>query len=131
MYRWRCRMATAEERMQVLQMIQSGQISAEEGARLLEALKEDHPQEEPRPGSGGKGPRQFRIRVTDLETGRQKVDLRMPWSLVNVGINMGARFAREEIQVEEFVEAVQAGAAGKIMDVVDEEDGERVEIFVE
>jgi hypothetical protein len=73
----------------------------------------------------------FRVRVTDLETGRQKVDVRMPWSLVNVGLNMGARFAREEIKVAEFAEAIQAGAEGKIMDVVDEEDGERVEIFVE
>jgi hypothetical protein len=124
-------MATAEERIRVLEMIQSGQVTAEEGARLLEALKEDRPKGNDRAGSRRKGPRQFRIRVTDLETGRQKVDMRMPWSLVNVGINMGARFAREEIKVEDFVEAIQAGADGKIMDVVDEEDAERVEIFVE
>ncbi len=125
-------MATAEERMQVLKMIQGGQITAEEGARLLEALKEeDQPKEETRSEGRGKGPRQFRIRVTDLETGRQKVDMRMPWSLVNVGVNMGARFAREEIEVGDFVEAIQAGANGKIIDVVDEEDNERVEIFVE
>jgi hypothetical protein len=125
-------MATTEERLQVLKMIQSGQISADEGARLLEALKEeDRPKEEPWPGSRAQKPSQFRIRVTDLETGRQKVDMRMPWSLINVGINMGARFAREEVKMEDFVEAIRAGAEGKIMDVVDEEDGERVEIFVE
>jgi len=125
-------MATAEERIQVLKMIQSGQITADEGARLLEALKkEGRPKEEPRPGSRGKMPSYLRVRVTDLETGRQKIDMRMPWSLVNVGINMGARFAREEIKVDDFVEAIQAGAEGKIVDVVDEEDSERVEIFVE
>ena len=125
-------MTRAEERLQVLKMIQSGQITTEEGARLLDALEEkDRPKGESRPGGQGKEPRQFRIRVTDLETGRQKVDMRIPWSLVNVGINMGARFAREEIKVEEFTEAIRAGAAGKIMDVVDEEDGERIEIFVE
>ena len=124
-------MATTEER-RVLKMIQSGQITAEEGARLLEALKgEGRPKGESLSGSRGKRPRQFRIRVTDLETGRQKIDMRLPLSLVNVGVNMGARFAREEIRVEDFVEAIQAGAEGKIMDVVDEEDGERVEIFVE
>ena len=125
-------MVTAEERIQVLKMIQSGQVTVEEGARLLEALGEKPaaaPQEEPQPVSRGKGPRQFHIRVTDLETGRQKVDMRIPWSLVNVGINMGARFAREEIKVEDFVEAIQAGAEGQIVDVVDE--SERVEIFVE
>ncbi|MFQ6100380.1 MAG: hypothetical protein ACE5OS_04000 [Anaerolineae bacterium] len=124
-------MATAEERLEVLRMIQSGQITAEEGARLLEALKEKERLGEPVPGSRRKGPEQLRIRVTDLETGRQKIDVRMPWSLVNVGISMGARFAREEVRVEDFVEAVQAGVEGKIMDVVDEEDNERVEIFVE
>ena len=125
-------MATAEERIQVLKMVQSGQITVDEGARLLEALREDDRSKEgTQPESRGKGPRQFRIRVTDLETGRQKVDMRMPWSLVNVGIDMGARFAREEIWMEDFITAIQAGAEGKIMDVVDEEDGERVEIFVE
>jgi len=124
-------MTTAEERIQVLKMIQSGQITAEEGGRLLEALKEGHLKEEGQPESQGKIPRQFRIRVTDLETGRQKVDVRIPWSLINVGISMGARFAREEINVEDFVEAIQAGTAGNIMDVVDEEGSERVEIFVE
>jgi hypothetical protein len=125
-------MATAEERLQILDMVRSGQITADEGARLLEALKEqDRLPEEPRSGSRAKEPNQFRIRVTDLETGRQKVDMRMPWSLVNVGINMGARFARDEVKVEDFIEAVQAGAEGKIMDLVDEEDGERIEVFVE
>ena len=123
-------MATAEERIHILKMIQNGQINAEEGARLLEALK-DHPQEEHRSEGRRQGPQLFRIRVTDLETGRQKVDVRMPWSLVNVGLNMGARFARAEIKMEDFVETLQTGAAGKIMDVVDEEDNERVEIFVE
>jgi hypothetical protein len=122
-------MAIMEERLQILKMIQSGQITAEEGVRLLEALKV-HPSE-PRPSGRGKGPSQLRVRVTDLQSGRQKIDMALPWRLVNVGLNMGARFARDEIQVEELVEAVQAGAQGKIVDVVDAEDGERIEIFVE
>ena len=125
-------MATTEERLQVLKMIQSGQVTAEEGARLLDTLREEgRPKEEGWPENRGKRPRQFRIRVTDLETGRQKIDMRMPWSLVNVGVSMGARFARKEIKAEDFVGAVQAGAEGKIIDVVDEEESERVEIFVE
>lgn len=125
-------MATAEERVHILKMIQNGQINADEGARLLEALREKNsPQEKRLSESRRKEPQQFRIRVTDLKTGRQKVDMRMPWSLVNVGINMGARFARAEIKIDDFIETIQAGAAGKIIDVVDEEDSERVEIFVE
>ena len=125
-------MGTAEERNHILKMVESGRITAEEGAQLLEALREDaRPQEEAQAGRQGLEPNQLRIQVTDLKTGRQKINMCLPWGLVNVGLNMGARFARDEIQVQDFVEAVQAGATGKIVDVVDEESRERVEIFVE
>lgn len=133
-------MATAEERMQILKMIQSGQITAKEGARLLEALQAAG--KSPAPGQatssphqrdpvGQATPRQVRVRVTDLKTGQKKVDIRMPWSLANVGLDMGARFAREEIDVGDCLEATRSGTSGKIVDVIDEENGERVEIFVE
>jgi hypothetical protein len=126
-------MGGTEERIRVLEMVRNGQIAAEEGARLLEALRaESNPKPEKKiPDNQEKGATQLHIRVTDLKTGRQKIDMRMPWSLVNVGVNMGARFARKEIETRDFIEAIQGGAKGKIMDVVDEEDSERVEIFVE
>ena len=101
-------MTTAEERVQVLKMIQGGQITVEEGAQLLEALREDRPKDQGQSEVREKMPRQLRIQVTDLETGRQKVDVRMPWRLVDVGISMGARFAREEIDLGDFFEAVQS-----------------------
>jgi hypothetical protein len=125
-------MATAEERMEILKMVQTGQITAEEGAKLLEALQE---KEEPRPDLGPvsrtKRPRRLRVRVSDLETGRNKVNIDLPWNLINIGMHMGARFAPEEIDLEEMMRALQAGTEGKIVDVEDTEDGERVEIFVE
>jgi hypothetical protein len=46
-------------------------------------------------------------------------------------MHMGARFAPEEINLEEVMQIIQAGTEGKIVDVEDEEDRERVEIFVE
>jgi hypothetical protein len=48
-------------------------------------------------------------------------------------MKMGARFApdMEGVDFEELTEAVRSGASGKVMDVIDEEEGERVEIFVE
>lgn len=121
-----------DERMQILKMIESGQITAEEGTQLLEALKgEGRRQEERWSGSRGTEPRWLRVRVTDLETGQRKVNINLPWSLVSVGAKMGARFAPAEIDLEEVMEAIHAGAAGKIVDVEDVEDNERVEIFVE
>jgi hypothetical protein len=71
--------------------------------------------------------------VTDLNSGRNKVNINIPMSLVNVGLKMGARFAPdiEGIDFDEVMEAVRSGSQGKIVDVVDEEDGERVEIYIE
>ena len=127
-------MPAAEERLRVLKMIQNGQITASEGARLLENIREherDQVEDERQPASQEQHRRLFHIRVTDLKTGQQKIDMRIPWGLVNVGVNMGARFARKEIKMEEFITAVRAGAIGKIMELVDEDDGELIEIFVE
>jgi hypothetical protein len=122
-------MTKEEERLRILKLIQSGQVTAEEGAQMLAALS-DEPTA-PEPSTRTRQPRQLRIRVTDLNTGRQTVNINLPWNLVNVGMKMGARFARDEVKLEDFTEAIQAGAEGKIMDVIDESSNERVEIFVE
>lgn len=128
-------MATVEERLKVLKMIEENKITAEEGAKLLAALSESR---KPAGGgpvgvSSGSEARWFRVRVTDLASGKTKVNVNIPMGLVNVGIKMGARFAPglETEQMEALAEALRTGATGKIVDVTDEEDGERVEIFVE
>jgi hypothetical protein len=127
-------MATTEERLQILKMIEEGKISAAEGAELLRALdtKGDRPQS-PEPMKGASAPRWFRVRVTDVQSGRNKVNINIPMGLVNVGIKMGARFAPEieGEKLEGILDAVRSGQLGKVMDITDEEDGERVEIFVE
>jgi len=124
-------MTTVEERMQILKMIEEGKISAEEGAKLLQALSAKSDKRKTAPIDGE--PRWLRVRVTDLDTGRNKVNVNIPMGLVNVGLKMGARFAPnvEGLNYEEIKEAIKSGAQGKIIDVVDEDDGERVEIFIE
>ncbi len=125
-------MASVEERMQILKMIEEGKITAAEGTELLRAL-DNKKSNSFEPLKGASNPRWFRVRVTEQGTGRQKVNVNIPMGLVNVGIKMGARFAPdlEGIEVEELIEAIKSGQQGKIMDVTDEEGGERVEIFVE
>jgi hypothetical protein len=46
---------------------------------------------------------------------------------------MGARFVpdMEEGKLQEMIATIRSGQQGKVMDVTDEESGERVEIFVE
>lgn len=123
-------MSTAEERMQILKMIEARQISAEEGAKLLAALDKVDRSGDAAPRAT---PRWFRVRVTDLRTGKSKVNVNIPMGLVNVGIKMGARFAPEVegLDVEQITRAIREGVQGKIIDVEDEEDAERVEIFIE
>jgi len=126
-------MASAEERMQILRMIEEGKITAGEGAELLRVLDKSGRAQKNEPLKGSSAPRWFRVRVTDTATGRNKVNVNIPMGLVNVGIKMGAKFAPEleGAQYEEIMEAIRSGQQGKIMDIVDDEDGEHVEIFVE
>lgn len=126
-------MATSEERMQILKMIEEGKISASDGAELLRALDSHQETKAAQPLKGASEPRWFRVRVTDMATGRNKVNVNIPMGLVNVGMKMGARFAPdiEDLDFEELAEMIRSGAHGKVIDVVDNEEGERVEIFVE
>jgi hypothetical protein len=123
-------MTSAAERMQILKMIQEGKVSPEEGARLLSALgtKPSHPA-----APSGADARWFRVRVTDTESGKNKVNINIPMGLVNVGMRMGARFVPEnsDINLEELFEQIRSGAHGKIIEVIDDESGEHVEIFIE
>ena len=143
-------MATAEERMKILKMIQEGKISPDQGVQLLQALDEgtqkaktrQAPTPPPLPNSANlvsgqpanrAGGRWFRVLVTDTKTGRTRVNVRLPVGLVSAGVKMGARFAPqvEGLDAEQLMHFLNSGETGKIVDVYDEEDGEHVEVFIE
>ncbi len=128
-------MATAEERMKILKMIDEGKISAEEGARLLSTLSESRrsPVSSGVSRSGYGGARWLRVRVTDVATGRAKATVQLPLNLLDAGMKIGAHFAAEinGVDMNSVMEALRSGMTGKIIDVIDEEDGEHVEIFIE
>jgi hypothetical protein len=124
-------MATNDERMKILKMIDEGKITAEEGAKLLGTLNESRkaprkPALRSQPG----GARWLRVRVTDMMTGKAKATVSLPLGLIDAGLNIASKYA-PDVAFDELVEAINAGAEGKIIDVYDEEDGEHVEIFIE
>lgn len=125
-------MPSSEEHMQVLKMIEEGKISASEGADLIRALDKEE-QKPSQPLKGASRPRWFRVRITDVNSGNVKVNVNIPVGLVNVGMKMGARFTPEldGLTYDELSDFIRSGASGKVIDVVDSEEGERVEIFVE
>lgn len=126
-------MATSEERIKILRMVEEGKITAEEGSKLLAALSESRKSvRKPslRSSLSSSGARWLRIRVTDMVSGKSKATVNLPLGLVDAGLNIASQYA-PGIAFDELVTAINAGAEGKIIDVMDEEDGEHVEIFIE
>ena len=87
-------MATSEERLKILKMIQEGKITAEEGMQLFKALEEPAKKqpEEVKTSPGVKGGRFFRVKVTDTDTGKSRVNVRLPVGVVSAGVKMGRGF---------------------------------------
>jgi hypothetical protein len=141
-------MATPEERTKILMMIQEKKISAEQGIQLLQVLDESGGQGQPTrpsiptaqggsPETGaiptGRAGRWFRVMVTDINTGKTRVNVRLPVGLVSAGIKMGARFAPqvEGLDSEQIMAFLDSGETGRIVDVYEEGAGEHVEVFIE
>jgi hypothetical protein len=124
-----------EEKMMILKMLQEGKISADEAARLLESLESGSKKEEikqadePRKGEG----KFFRVSITDTTTGKSRANIRMPLSVMGIGLKFGAHFSPQidGVESEQLMEAIRNGQVGKVIDVYDDEDGEHVEIFIE
>ncbi len=136
-------MATMEERIKVLTMVQEGKITPEQAAQLLEAIGTEPnkrqgagggPQHAPEePFIPGRKPKFLRVRVTDTDSGRPRVNVRLPISMVSVGIKMGSKFAPqiEGIDPQQLMSFIESGEIGQIVNVFDEDDGEHVEVFLE
>ena len=124
-------MATTDERMRILRMIQEGKINADEGARLLAALRESRKEARPPTLAGRSGKGWLRVRVTDMVTGKTKVTVNLPLGLVDAGMNIASQYA-PDINFAEIAEAIRGGQMeGKIVDVIDEEDGEHIEVYID
>jgi len=125
-------MATNEERMMILRMVEESKISAEEGTRLLKALGADEPtstQSRSSQAAPTGSTRYMRVRVTDLVTDKQKVSVNIPLTLVSFGL----RFVPDSAGIDKsaLLAAIESGMVGRIIDVQDDEHGQHVEIFLE
>ena len=118
------------DRADILNRLATGQISADEAAQLL---RPSGPHSGTGKGTANLNRHWLHIRVTDLETGKQKVNVNLPLSWVEAGMRIGAQY-RPEIagfDFDDLVAQIHAGTEGKLVEVEDLEDNERVEIFVD
>ncbi len=84
-------MVTSEERMRILKMIQEGKITAEEGAKLLAALRESRKEPRTMVSASRSGKGMLRVRVTDMSTGKAKVSVNLPLGLVDAGMSIASQ----------------------------------------
>lgn len=133
-------MASNEEKMQVLKMVEEGKISAEDAADLLQAIEigekksassqENH---SAGPSFSVHEPHWIRVRVSDIVSGKSNVNIRLPLGMVRAGMKMGMKFSPEmkSLDMEEVMDLIRSGQLGKIVDVYDDNDNEHVEVFLE
>lgn len=79
-------MVVVEERRSILDLVATGKVSADEGARLLAALEDGPTPEVPR----GRTPKYLRVVVEQDEDGEGplKVNIRVPLQLLRAGVKL-------------------------------------------
>ncbi len=123
-------MTQIDERNRILRMVEAGEVNAQEAAQLLDALAT----ERERPVDRGRS-RTLRIRVTGLNPKQQKMQIAatIPVSLIRISLRLGSRLIPQlsNTALEDLVRAIENGAAGRLLDLQDLEEGQRIEIFAE
>ena len=132
-------------RSDILAQLANGQISADQAAEQLRgpaapasptaaASSTAAPTPPPTPEqTAALANRWLRIRVSDIESGRQRVAVNLPLTWVSIGLRIGARFSPEVAGLDpnELMAMLQSGVSGPVVDVENIEDGEHVQIFIE
>ena len=124
-----------DEKMKILSMLENGNISADEAAKLLDAIGAVDESARDVAVEKSKPNRWLRIRIA--EDGREKVKVNVPLKIVELLTKMQgvlpadarAQLDEHEIDLEQIVKLIREGAEGEIVSVEDGED--TVKIFVE
>lgn len=132
-----------DEKLRILKMVETGTITASQAAELLSSLPEEPTTEEPtiKEGSAPQA-KWMKILVTNRDTGKNKVNLRIPlklfpWKLMEKGlfINISDKVDQDgtayQFDKELVMQMINNGEPGVIIDVDDEDDDEKVLITLE
>jgi hypothetical protein len=121
---------STDERNRILNMIESGQITAAQAAQLLDTLEPQHEQ----PGRQMEN-RTVRIWMTDMSTNHRKMNMTatMPLYLVSMSLRLLARLVSQlnDSTIQNVIRAIERDTTGRLLDLQDLEEGKRLEIFVE
>jgi hypothetical protein len=123
-----------EERLQVLRLVERGQVTPEQAAELLRALGPSFAA--PTITFGGRGsagaPQWLRVRVTD-RNGRSTADVQLPLSVVRVALSVGSRWLPQLRMLDPtwVIETLRERAGRPVFTFKDSSDGDRLVVWVE
>lgn len=133
-------------RIEILELLSNGKITATEAANLLSDVA---PQADPPPvaektsmpekataaptSENAGDPTWFRVRVADLETGKNRVSVNIPVRMMKFGLKLGKRFSPEieNLDWNELSGMVQEMKSGVLVDVQDADSNEHVQVYLD
>jgi hypothetical protein len=123
-----------EEKMRILKMIESGKISAEDGIKLLEALEIN--QGEKTAQTENTFGKMLNIKITDIESGDVKVNLRVPLGIAHVIKSLIPESELQKLQerginLDLIFQNIDSGGIGKLLEVEDNEHKQIIVLSIE
>ena len=80
----------SEEKRMILEMLNNGDINVDDAERLLSAIPEESDNKNMVSSEGFPiMPKRIKITVVSNDTGKTKVDMRIPFSLIKAGLKIG------------------------------------------
>lgn len=133
----------AESRKKILAMLSERKISVDEAAMLLEKLSSagaEEPAPQPAPEGPQKAPRYLRV-VVDSQDG-DKVNVRVPFSLIRTGIRLGSLIPKDAAEavndkgidlsaLAQLNEVELAESLSELQVDIEGSDGATVRVFAE
>lgn len=135
-------------RMEILELLSNGKVTAAEAANLLSDIGEPAvaekapppppvekaPVASPAPATPeGQEPSWFRVRVANLETGKNRVTVNIPVRMMKFGLKIGSRFSPEieNLDWNELTGMMKDMQSGMLVDVQDEDSNEHVQVYLD
>ncbi len=126
--------ASKDERDRILRLIETGRVTAEQAAQLLDTLETSEHVSMPLSAQRTRE-RVIRVRSTNTNAPTHKVTVNatLPLSLLKTGLRLGRHFLPQLVsnEVTDLLQTIETGASGRLLDLQDLEKGERFEVFVE
>jgi len=126
------------EKLQILNMLEEGKISAKEASELLEAIEPTQFKKDTISISDEYKKKYLKIRVYDDENSKSSVSVNLPISLVKAGLNIAMKFNPElshtglsENDFEDILSAIDSEIEGEIVNITTDNGKQNVKVYIE